>query len=174
MPLPRLSLIIGGANSGKSLFAENLIAQSGLSRVYIATAQAFDDEMRAKIKAHQDRRSADWHTIEAPLDLVEALRSIDGNQAILVDCLSLWLSNHLLAEHDLTRESDLLLEALRDPPCPMVLVTNEVGMGIVPDNALGRIFRAAQGRLNQQIAAKADLVATVIAGLPMVLKGQLP
>ncbi|MEO8529770.1 MAG: bifunctional adenosylcobinamide kinase/adenosylcobinamide-phosphate guanylyltransferase [Deltaproteobacteria bacterium] len=174
MPFPRLSLIIGGANSGKSLFAERLCTQSGLSKAYIATAQAFDDEMRAKIKAHRDRRAPEWQTIEAPLYLVGALQQIASHQVILVDCLTLWLSNHLLAENNLIHECDGLLATLRDLKAPVVLVTNEVGMGIVPDTQLGRQFRAAQGTLNQRVAAEADLVVTVIAGLPLVLKGALP
>jgi adenosylcobinamide kinase/adenosylcobinamide-phosphate guanylyltransferase len=174
--LPPLTLVLGGAASGKSAFAEKLIAQSGLERVYLATSQAWDDEMRNKIFRHQDLRGAGWHTIEAPFDLAPALAGLASGQAVVIDCLTMWLTNHLLAEHDLpSREAALIedLRALRDR-APAVLVSNEVGQGIVPDNALSRRFREAQGRLNQAMAAEADLVVAVMAGLPLVLKGTLP
>ena len=172
--LPRLSLVVGGARSGKSGLAERLVSGSGLGRRYIATAQAWDDEMRDRIARHRADRGAGWITVEAPLDLVAALAGARQDEAVLVDCATLWLSNHLLADHDLAAESRALLAALDACAAPVVVVSNEVGWGIVPENALARAFRDAQGRLNQQIAAQAGLVVGVMAGLPMVLKGRMP
>lgn len=172
--LPRLSLVVGGARSGKSGLAERLVSGSGLGRRYIATAQAWDDEMRDRIARHRADRGAGWITVEAPLDLVAALAGARQDEAVLVDCATLWLSNHLLADHDLAAESRALLAALDACAAPVVVVSNEVGWGIVPENALARAFRDAQGRLNQQVAAQAGLVVGVMAGLPMVLKGRLP
>lgn len=172
--LPRLSLVIGGARSGKSGLAERLVTGSGRVRRYIATAQAWDDEMRDRIARHRTDRGAGWTTVEAPLDLCGALALARPDEAVLVDCATLWLSNHLLAGNDLVAESSHLISALSTCAAPVVVVSNEVGWGIVPDNALARAFRDAQGRLNQQIAAGAGLVVGVMAGLPMVLKGQMP
>lgn len=172
--LPRLSLIVGGARSGKSSLAERLVVASGRPRRYIATAQAWDDEMRDRIARHRDQRGPDWVTVEAPLDLGTALRASRPDETVLVDCATLWLSNHLLDAADLDAEGTGLLSALSDCPAPVVVVSNEVGWGIVPDNALARAFRDAQGRLNQRIAAQADLVVGVMAGLPMLLKGGRP
>jgi len=172
--LPALSLVIGGARSGKSRLAERIVTGSGLSRRYIATAQAWDDEMRDRIARHRADRGDGWTTVEAPLDLVAALAAAQPDEAVLVDCATLWLSNHLLADHDLDAEAQHLVAALAACPAPVIIVSNEVGWGIVPDNALARAFRDAQGRLNQQIAAQAGLVLGVMAGLPMVLKGKLP
>ncbi len=172
--LPKLTLIIGAAASGKSAFAERLVTSNMRSRSYIATAQAFDDEMRAKIARHRDMRGAGWRTIEAPLDLPAALQQIPADHVVLIDCATLWLSNHLLAESDLEQAGAALLNALQTCPAPVVVVSNEVGAGVAPDNALSRKFREAQGRLNQTLATQAGLVVTVIAGLPMVLKGTLP
>jgi len=172
--LPNLTLVLGGANSGKSDFAETLVRETGLRRIYIATAQAFDREMQSKIDAHRAARGADWNTVEAPLNLTLALENWAPDDAVLIDCATLWLSNHLLADHDLEAECAALLNALAATPGPVVVVSNEVGMGIVPDNALARRFRTAQGRLNRALAIQAGLVVAVMAGLPMVLKGQLP
>lgn len=172
--LPALSVVIGGARSGKSRFAERLITKSRQNPRYIATAQAWDDEMRARIAQHQTDRGTGWITVEAPLRLDDALARAQRGEAVLVDCATLWLSNHLLAEHDLAVECANLLAALSACSAPVVVVTNEVGFGIVPDNALARRFRDAQGRLNQQLAAQADLAVLVVAGLPLVLKGVLP
>lgn len=143
-------------------------------RRYIATAQAWDDEMRARIAQHQTDRGEGWKTVEAPLDLASALAQVTQDEVVLVDCATLWLSNHLLADHDLTAECARLLAALAACHAPVVIVSNEVGFGIVPDNALARRFRDAQGRLNQQLAAQAGLAVLVVAGLPVVLKGALP
>lgn len=172
--LPQLSLVIGGARSGKSGFAERLVTGSGLTRRYIATAEAWDDEMRDRIARHRADRGQGWITDEAPLDLTAALAIAKPGEVVLVDCATLWLTNHLLAEHDLVSEAAALLAALAACRAPVVVVSNEVGWGIVPDNALARTFRDAQGRLNQQIAGQAGLVVGIMAGLPMVLKGRMP
>lgn len=172
--LPELTLIIGGAASGKSDFAEGLVIASGNSRIYLATAQAHDAEMTAKINRHQKTRGAGWRTIEAPLDLSNALGSASAGDVVLLDCATLWLTNQLMAEADLQIAQSTLLTSLTSCKAPVVVVSNEVGAGIVPENALARKFREAQGRLNQRLAAQSDLAVTVIAGLPMVLKGTLP
>lgn len=147
---------------------------TGDARMYLATAQAFDDEMRAKIAAHVAQRGAGWTTLEIPLDAADALDGLQAGRVCLLDCATLWLSNHLLADHDLDAQSDRLLGALQSCAARVVVVTNEVGSGVVPDTSLGRQFRTAQGRLNIRLAARADLVVQVVAGLPNVLKGHLP
>jgi adenosylcobinamide kinase/adenosylcobinamide-phosphate guanylyltransferase len=172
--LPSLSLVIGGARSGKSSFAEALVTGSARTRVYIATAEAWDAEMRDRIAAHRVQRGENWRTIEAPRDLCGAMSQVAPDAAILIDCATLWLTNHMLADADLDSESSKLLATLATCPAPVVIVSNEVGWGIVPENALARRFRDAQGRLNQRLAAEAGLVVGVMAGLPMVLKGSLP
>jgi adenosylcobinamide kinase / adenosylcobinamide-phosphate guanylyltransferase len=172
--LSALTLVIGGARSGKSRFAEGLVMATSRPKRYIATADAWDDEMRARIAQHRADRGADWLTVEAPRDLCAALADAGPDEIVLVDCATLWLTNHLLSESDLDAESLALLAALSACAAPVVVVTNDVGGGIVPDNALARRFRDAQGRLNQRIAAQASLVVTVIAGLPLILKGRLP
>lgn len=174
MILPGLTLVLGGAASGKSAFAENLVLQGGDDPIYIATAQIFDDEMAAKVADHQSQRGDGWTTIEEPLDVAGALAKARPGQPILIDCATLWLTNVILGDHDITEETARLLKALRECPAPVVIVSNEVGQGIVPDNALSRRFRNAQGRLNQAIAADAELVVAVMAGLPLALKGRLP
>jgi adenosylcobinamide kinase/adenosylcobinamide-phosphate guanylyltransferase len=172
--LPALSLVIGGARSGKSTFAEGLVTATPRPRRYIATAEAWDDEMRDRIARHRQDRGADWLTVEAPVDLAAALARAEPGEVVLVDCATLWLTNHMLADHDLNAKTGELLTALASCAAPVVMVSNETGWGIVPENALARRFRDEQGRLNQRLAAQAGLVVTVIAGLPMVLKGQLP
>lgn len=172
--LPALTLVLGGACSGKSSLAEGLVRGTGRPRVYIATAQAWDDEMRAKIAQHRAGRGPDWQTLEEPRDLAPVLAAVRADQVVLLDCATLWLSNHLLAGADLAAETVSLLRALENCAAPVVVVSNEVGWSVVPENALAREFRDAQGRLNQQLAAQAGLVVAVMAGLPMVLKGQLP
>lgn len=172
--LSHLSLVIGGARSGKSGLAERLVSGTGLARRYIATAEAWDDEMRDRIARHRADRGAGWITVEAPLDLAAALAEARSGEVVLIDCATLWLTNHLLADHDLDREGERLITAIATCAAPVVVVSNEVGWGIVPENALARAFRDAQGRLNQRIAAEAGLVVGVMAGLPMVLKGQMP
>lgn len=174
MPLPKLSLVLGGAASGKSAFAENLVLQSRNDPVYLATAQVFDDEMAEKVARHRDMRGAGWTTIEEPLNLGPALAAITPRQTVLIDCATLWLTNVILGDNDVGEHTDALLAALATCQGPVVVVSNEVGQGIVPDNALSRKFRNAQGALNQRVAAEAGLVVAVMAGLPLVLKGNLP
>jgi adenosylcobinamide kinase/adenosylcobinamide-phosphate guanylyltransferase len=169
---PKVSLVVGGARSGKSRLAERLVRSAGQPLAYIATAQAWDAEMADRIAQHRVDRGEGWLTVEAPRDLCGALAAARG--AVLVDCATLWLTNVMLADADVAAEAAGLVQALQDHPGPVVVVSNEVGWGIVPENALARRFRDEQGRLNQQIAAVADLVVGVMAGLPMVLKGDLP
>ncbi|MBO9450892.1 bifunctional adenosylcobinamide kinase/adenosylcobinamide-phosphate guanylyltransferase [Tropicibacter sp. R16_0] len=171
---PKFTFVFGGAASGKSAYAEQLVVSSGKTRFYLATSQVFDAEMQAKIDRHILQRGAGWHTIEAPLELAETLSELTADDVCLIDCATMWLSNHLLAESDLEPAQDRLLDAIADTPASVVVVSNEVGHGIVPDNALARKFREAQGRLNIALAAKADLVISVTVGLPQLLKGQLP
>jgi len=171
-----VTLVLGGARSGKSALAERLLLQSAGAAVpcYIATAEAWDDEMRARIAQHRAARAGDgWVTREAPLDLAQAIADLPAEAPVLVDCLTLWLSNHLLNGSDLAAQSAMLIDALCGHHGPVVAVANEVGLGIVPENALARRFRDAAGRLNQDVAARADRVIFVAAGLPLALKGQL-
>jgi adenosylcobinamide kinase / adenosylcobinamide-phosphate guanylyltransferase len=163
-------LITGGARSGKSLIAENRVLGLPGRPVYIATAEAQDAEMAARIAQHQARRDARWADRPAPLDLVAALTETDGGGPRLVDCLTLWLSNLMFAERDWRQAGAELVTALAAQKSPVVLVTNEVGLGIVPDNALARAFRDAAGTLNQMIAQAADEVIFAVAGLPMKVK----
>ena len=172
--LPKLTLVTGGARSGKSAFAEGLAQASKRPRRYIATAQAFDAEMADRIAHHRAQRGADWTTVEAPLDLCAALATAHPSEVVLVDCLTLWLTNHLLADHDLPAEFARLEQALTTCPAPVICVTNEVGWSIVPIDALSRRFRDEQGRLNQRLAALSDLTVAVLCGLPLALKGSLP
>ncbi len=137
---------------------------------YIATAQSFDEEMAERIAAHQSRRAAGWLTINAPLDLVGQLRAVEPGRPLLLDCLTLWLTNHMLAGHDIEAESASLVETLARPRGPWVVVSNEVGLGIVPENALARRFRDAAGRLNQKVAAVAGEVLLLVAGIPLKVK----
>ncbi|MBY6158253.1 bifunctional adenosylcobinamide kinase/adenosylcobinamide-phosphate guanylyltransferase [Pseudooceanicola nitratireducens] len=169
----KVTLVLGGAASGKSAFAEGIVTDQGLPRIYLATSQAFDDEMREKIADHVAARGSGWTTIEEPQDLPGALRRISPGHAVLVDCLTLWLTNLILADRDAVAATDDLIAALDVCPAPVTFVTNEVGQGIVPEHALSRRFRNAQGRLNIRIAARADTVVQVVAGLPNLLKGSL-
>ena len=173
LSLPSVSFVLGGAASGKSAFAERLCFQTEKPRIYIATAQAFDDEMKSKISAHQAQRGTDWTTIEAPLEVADALRSRPADHVVLLDCATLWLSNVMLADQDVDAACDDLIAAVAECRAQVVVVSNEVGHSVVPDNKLARTFRNAQGRLNQRLAAQAGLVVLVTAGLPQVLKGQL-
>ena len=172
--LPKRTIVLGGARSGKSSFAERLVESCGKPKVYIATAQAFDDEMWARIADHKTVRDDRWRLIESPMNAADAFAGIAADEIVLFDCATLWLSNQMLAEADLETSSAALLRAIMDCPGHVVTVSNEVGLSIVPDNALGRRFRDEQGRLNQQLAAQADLAVFVAAGLPLVLKGTLP
>ena len=162
-------LVIGGARSGKSGFAERQALDSGLAVTYVATGEGRDAEMAARIAHHRERRPAKWCTVEEPLALADTLRrETAADTCVLVDCLTLWLTNALLAARD--GEIDKLLDVLPALPGRVILVSNEVGWSIVPDNALARRFCDEQGRLNQRIAALADNVTLVAAGLPLVLK----
>jgi adenosylcobinamide kinase / adenosylcobinamide-phosphate guanylyltransferase len=170
------TLILGGARSGKSALAEKLADESGREVVYIATAHAGDEEMAARIAHHRARRSAQWLCVEEPLSLAAVLRGhANANRCLLVDCLTLWLSN-LLGDADtgrFERERDVLLDVLPHLPGQVLMVSNEVGLGIVPMGALTRRFVDEAGRLHQSIAAVSERVLFVAAGLPLVLKGSL-
>jgi|SRR5579859_5610604 adenosylcobinamide kinase / adenosylcobinamide-phosphate guanylyltransferase len=165
----KLTFVIGGARSGKSRYAESLVSALPPPWFYLATAAAGDDEMAARIEAHRARRAASWRTVEVPRDIAGAL-AVCGAAPALVDCLTLWLSNLMLAEADIEGEVARLEQALQAVAAPVVLVANEVGSGIVPDHPLGRRFRDWQGLLNQRVAARADRVVLMVAGLPLVLK----
>jgi len=168
--MPHLTLVLGGARSGKSRYAESLLSSRPPPRRYVATAQAFDDEMRERIAAHRAARDGQgWITVETPHALDDALRD-DPAVPTLVDCLTLWLSNLLLAGHDLPRALAGLDSALGARSGPTVLVSNEVGLGIVPEHALARTFRDEAGRLHQRISARADTVVLMVAGLPLTMK----
>ena len=163
-------LITGGARSGKSVRAEARARAFAGKPVYIATAEALDAEMADRIARHRARRGNEWLERETPLELVAALDETDDGGARLVDCLTLWLSNLLHAGRDWTSATAALADALARQRSPVVLVTNEVGLGIVPDNALARRFRDAAGIMNQTIARAADEVEFVVAGLPVRVK----
>jgi adenosylcobinamide kinase/adenosylcobinamide-phosphate guanylyltransferase len=166
-----VALVLGGARSGKSAYAEKLVAESGLTPVYIATAEARDAEMAERIAEHRAQRDPAWRTVEAPQALEAALGESAGEgRAVLVDCLTLWLSNLMFSGADIEARTHSLCEAARRLPGLTVFVSNEVGLGLVPDTPLGRRFRDAQGRLNQAVAAIADRVVFMAAGLPLVLK----
>jgi adenosylcobinamide kinase/adenosylcobinamide-phosphate guanylyltransferase len=169
--LAPLTLVLGGARSGKSVCAERLLTTLPAPWAYIATAEAFDEEMRGRIAAHKARRGDGWVQWEVPRDLAGALSDKVGGRPCLVDCLTLWLSNMMLDGRDIESETNVLIQALSIRTAPSILVSNEVGLGIVPDNALARAFRDAAGLLNQRIAAIADRVIFVAAGLPITLKG---
>jgi adenosylcobinamide kinase/adenosylcobinamide-phosphate guanylyltransferase len=164
-------LVLGGARSGKSRYAQARAEAHSGPLVYIATGQAFDAEMHDRIARHQDDRGPRWTTLEEPLDLAGAIdRAGETAGAVLVDCLTLWVSNLMLADHALDGPTAALEAAMSRCPCPLVLVSNEVGLGIVPDNALARAFRDEAGRLNQRVAAMADEVQFVAAGLALRMK----
>lgn len=169
-PITRLTLVLGGARSGKSRHAEGLVEAQAGPWLYIATAQAFDDEMRARIALHRERRPPGWITRDAPLDLAQAIREAPAGRPILVDCLTLWLTNVMLAGHDVAAAVADLDETCAAAPGPLVLVSNEVGLGIVPDNALARRFRDHAGLLHQRLASRAGRVVMMVAGLPLTVK----
>ena len=164
-----VSLVLGGARSGKSRYAEGLLSLHAGKRIYLATAEPGDAEMRARIADHRRRRGTSWRTVEAPLDIAPVIAGA-GDDAILLDCLTLWLANLMSAGRDIGKAERELWSALGDVRAPVVLVSNEVGLGIVPDNALAREFRDHAGRLNQAMAALADRVFFLAAGLPLTLK----
>ena len=164
--MPEVTLILGGARSGKTARA---LALAAPPRAYVATATPGDEEMAARIAAHQAERGADWDLIEAPLDLPGAIRSAAG-RTLLIDCLTIWLSNLMAEGRDPAAETGALLAALAEAETPVILVSNEIGLGLVPMEALSRRFRDEQGLLNQRVAAAADRVEFVAAGLPLRLK----
>lgn len=169
-------LVLGGARSGKSAYAEHCARASGLERVYVATAEAYDDEMRAKIARHRaERADHGWRTIEESLHLAEIIRrEAQPERVLLVDCLTLWLSNMMLAGRPIAEAQLELIAALQEAAGPVILVSNEVGLGLVPETPLGREFRDAQGRLNQVVAASLPRVVFIAAGLPLVTKDLPP
>lgn len=168
--LPKLTLVLGGARSGKSRQAEGLVKSVAGPWYYLATAQAYDDEMRERIVHHRAQRGGGWITVEEPIDLAGAIVSIPSPQPVLIDCLTLWLTNLMLGEHDLERAYLALEQALDARSGPVVMVSNEVGLGIVPDNGLARRFRDAQGLLNQRMAQRSQSVLFMVAGLPITVK----
>ncbi|MDP6603485.1 MAG: bifunctional adenosylcobinamide kinase/adenosylcobinamide-phosphate guanylyltransferase [Rhodospirillales bacterium] len=169
--LPPVTLVLGGARSGKSAYAENLIETSGLNPVYLATAEAGDDEMAERIRRHKARRGDRWRTVEEALSILPALqRHAAPGSAVLVDCLTIWLANLMADSRDIEAETDLLVAGLDALAGPVVFVSNEVGLGIVPANGQAREFRDHAGRLNQAVAAVADRAVMLVAGLPLELK----
>lgn len=166
--MSHVTLVLGGARSGKSRHAESLAAPQG-SKAYIATAQGSDDEMIRRIRHHRETRGIGWITREAPLDLVHALGDCTED-FILIDCITLWISNLMQAGRNIDHEMGSLCIALKRQQARVAIVSNEVGQGIVPDNALARAFRDEQGFANQRLAGVADEVVLVVAGLPLVLK----
>ena len=166
----RLSLVLGGARSGKSAFAESLIRASPPPWIYVATAEALDAEMVERVAKHRARRDARWLTIEAPHQLAAALAEAPASSPLLVDCLTFWLSNRLLAGVDLHAEIEVVVDALRSRNAVTVAVSSEVGLGIVPENALARAFRDASGDLHQAVARVAGSVTHMIAGCPLRVK----
>lgn len=169
---PHLTLVLGGARSGKSAYAESLVAAHPGPWTYIATAEMLDDEMRARVTAHRLRRGESWRTIEAAQALIGAIGEAPADRPLLVDCLTLWLSNRLLGGADLSSDRAALVRALLSRAAPTVTVSSEVGLSIVPDNALARSFRDAAGELHQSVARIAGRVALVVAGNPLIVKGR--
>lgn len=169
--LPQLTLVLGGARSGKSAYAERLLTSIPGPWAYIATAEAYDDEMRERIRHHKSRRRTGWMDHETPIELADTLANRTAELPALVDCLTLWTSNLMHRGSSVSDATDALLSAVAKRVAPCIMVSNEVGLGIVPDNALARAFRDEAGRLNQKVAATADKVVFVAAGLPLVLKG---
>ncbi len=171
MPIENLYLVLGGARSGKSRHAESLIEACPPPWRYIATAEPMDEEMRRRIAAHRSRRGSGWHTVEATRDLASALDDCPDGTPVLVDCLTLWLSNLMLNGCPVETAVKGFLEALERRRGPTVLVSNEVGLGIVPDNKLARDFRDAAGSLHAKVAARAEHVHFMVAGIPVIVKG---
>ncbi len=164
-------LVLGGARSGKSRYAQARAEATGLRRLFVATAQAFDEEMHDRIARHRADRDIAWETVEAPLDLAGTIAAHSApDTVLLIDCLTLWATNLILGDHDCAAATAALTDALRTAPGPVILVANEVGFGIVPDNALARRFRDEAGLINQRVAAAVGEVQLVVAGLPLKVK----
>ena len=165
------TLVLGGARSGKSAYAETLCLESGLKPVYLATGRALDDEMNERIELHQSRRGEKWQLVEEPLALVDALRQTpQARQIFLIDCLTLWVTNLMMAEANVMRECAGLKAYIAELSAPVIFVSNEVGLGIIPENKMAREFRDLAGKVNQEIASACDNVYFVAAGLPLTLK----
>jgi len=165
------TFVLGGINSGKSAFAESLITKQTTTPYYVATSVVLDQETRDKVNAHKNMRGPNWHTVEEPLDLGSALEQLPAGSVVLVDCLTMWLNNLMYHELDVDGYTDQMLETLARSELDITLVSNEVGLGGISENALTRKFARLQGTLNQRIAEQADRVAFVTAGLPIWLKG---
>ena len=163
-------LVTGGARSGKSVFAEKRTKQLGSSLIYIATSEVIDSEMKKRVEEHQARRGSEWQTLHAPINLTEALIETDGKGPCLVDCLTFWLNNLIFHDEDIDAAKKELITVLNERSDPVVLVTNEIGSGIIPENALARRFLDEAGRLNQTISQIADEVYVSISGIPLQIK----
>ena len=168
--MAKITLILGGARSGKSLYAEELTRKSNCNKIYIATSEILDSEMAERVKIHKDRRWDGWLTIEEPIEIAKIIKS-SQSAVILVDCLTLWLSNLLHKEMDVMQKINMLIVVLKGMQAEVILVSNEVGLGIVPENALARQFRDYAGILHQKVAEIADEVVLVVAGIPVKIKG---
>jgi adenosylcobinamide kinase / adenosylcobinamide-phosphate guanylyltransferase len=169
--MARTHLVLGGARSGKTGYGLTLADQTGLEKWLIATAEASDDEMRDRIAHHRAERDETWRVVEEAFDLATAMARISHpDRIILVDCLTVWLSNLMFKEIDYAAEIAKLLETFGNLRGPAIFIANELGLGLVPDNSLGRLFRDAHGRMNQQFASRCDHVTFVAAGLPLTLK----
>lgn len=170
--MAEITLVLGGVRSGKSRFAENLVSKSAKNAIYIATAEITDVDLQSRIEEHQNRRDKTWKTIEAPIAISSSLELFNQNHiTVLIDCLSVWLNNLMVHGHNIKNLTDGLIETLRSLHCGCVLVSSEVGFGILPENRLGRDYCDQLGLLNQKIAAIADNVYLVVAGIPLKLKG---
>ena len=167
-----LTLVLGGQRSGKSAYAEALIGEE-TKALYVATAQAFDEEMTARVATHKKRRGSNWITLEEPFDLAGVVVANSGSSCpVLIDSLAAWVSNLIVGDKDFEKQTENFIDALRGIKSSFVIVSDEVGQGIIPDNALARRFIDALGKINQLIAAQADTVVFVTAGLPRILKGK--
>ena len=164
------TLIIGAAASGKSQYAEDILNNNVGKKLYLASANIYDEEMQEKVNKHKDRRSSEWTTIAEPLDAVHYIENLNFKEIMLFDCATMWLTNHFLEKSNIYHEIDLLVNSIKSSKGSIITVTNEVGSGIVPDNSMAREFRELQGKLNQKLATVASLVVTVIAGIPLILK----
>ncbi len=167
------TLIIGGAASGKSEYAEGLASNSKLNKIYLASANIYDEEMQLKVDKHKIRRGDDWTTLSEPLDVKKKITKLNNNQIMLFDCATMWLTNQMLDKADIKHEISQLIDSIKLSTGSIIVVTNEVGSGIVPENSMARQFRELQGLLNQELASTSDSVIQVIAGLPLFLKQPL-
>ena len=164
------TLIIGAAASGKSQYAEDILNNKVGKKLYLASANIYDEEMQEKVNKHKDRRGSEWTTIAEPLDAVHYIENLNIKEIMLFDCATMWLTNHFLEKSNIYHEIDLLVNSIKSSKGSIITVTNEVGSGIVPDNSMAREFRELQGKLNQKLATVASLVVIVIAGIPLILK----